>query len=87
MAALGRHAGDAGESLRRVAPREDRSAPAAPLERLPSPFGLREAFGHRIEHGGPHGHDDVATDNLDALGVRAAELNAVLPATTPSLRL
>src|SRR5688500_302906 len=77
--AFRRHAVDVGGSLWRAGTREGRSAPAAPLKWLPSPFGLRQAIGHCIDHGGVHGHAHVAADDFDALGVRPTWLDAVLP--------
>src|SRR5512146_133059 len=57
----------------------DQAAPAAAVERLPGAFGLREAVGDRVDHGGVVAHAAMAALDLDALGLRGLLLHAALP--------
>src|SRR5437016_8635306 len=59
--------------------RIDQAAPAASIERRPLALRLRQAIGHRIDHGVVMAHAAMTALNLDALGARGGLLHAALP--------
>src|SRR6185437_8118341 len=55
------------------------AAPAGAVERLPLAFSLREAIGHRIDHGGMMTHAAMAAFDFDAFRLRGGFFHAALP--------
>src|SRR5260370_29942361 len=59
----------------------DEAAPAAAVERRPLAFGLGQAIGDGIDHGGMMAHAAMAALDLDVLGAGRRLFHAALPRT------
>src|SRR4030081_2918554 len=57
----------------------EHAAPAAPIERRPLTFRLRQTLGHRVDDSGVMAHAAMAAFDLDVLGPGGRLFHAALP--------